>query len=145
MGIPLAPPCIGPISCSGTLIKHILSSVYCCGSPWLSGAVMVMVDAVVDVLCASRCVVCVLLLRCPFLNEVHIWVFVGLFLSSDSVGRFILSEDFVSRFCRQNFPSTFNEPSAKPTRVRALGTHQCSRARLIITTYVNEDSSTVLL
>ncbi len=45
-----------------TTIKQMLSSAYCCGSPWLSGAVTVMVDAVVDVLCASRCVVCVLLL-----------------------------------------------------------------------------------
>jgi hypothetical protein len=44
----------------------------------------------------------------------------------------ILSSDFVVRFCPQNFSSTFNEPSAKPTRARVLGTNQRSRARLIM-------------
>jgi hypothetical protein len=34
--------------------------------------VMVMMDTVVDVLCAARCVVCVVILHCPFFNEVHI-------------------------------------------------------------------------
>ncbi len=102
-----------------TTIKQILSSAYCCGSPWLSGAVTVMVDAVVDVLCASRCVVCVLLLAvCER----------GTYLG---VCRPFLWADYVGRFCPQNFSSTFNEPSAKPTRVRALGTNQRSRARLI--------------
>jgi hypothetical protein len=47
-----------------------------------------------------------------------------------------LSPFFVLRLCRQilstkRFSSTFNKPSAKPTRVRALGTNQRSRARLI--------------
>jgi glutathione peroxidase-family protein len=42
--------------------------------------------------------------------------------------RQILSSDFVSRFCPQNFSSTFIEPSAKATRARVLGTNQRSRA-----------------
>jgi hypothetical protein len=100
---------------------------------------MLMVDTVVEhVLCAARCVVCVLLLLPFFQRGTYLGV-CWLFFLSDSVVRFcrqmihsvgrlcgqILSSDFVHKTFLVLLTSRLQNQHA-----RALGTNQRSRARL---------------